>query len=154
MPKEDSIVPIGADHPQALHALTRKHAEISGKIGTARLTLEQLTTDLEHIDAAIRIFDPTIETGRIRAKTFAVCAHAYRGEVTGIVLDSLREAAGPLTPREITHCLMSRRGLAADDRELFNLMLKRIRACLRAQRQQGVVRATVLDGPTQGWEAI
>lgn len=154
MSTTNRVVPIGAEHPQALHVLVRKHAAINGEIERVQLELHGLKTDLAHIRAAIRILDPTIDTGRIRAKQPPGRHPAQKGEITAIVFDLLREADGPLTPRQITKGLVERRGLCADDRDLLEIMLKRVRACLRAQRNRGVVRALALDGSAQGWEAM
>ena len=148
----NSVVPVGVDQPNVLHALTRKHAEISGKIGQTRLILRQLTTELGHIDAAIRIFNPAIDIGAIKAKTIPLRDPAQRGEIARIVIDTLRDADEPVTPREITERLMEVRCQDAADRDLFNVMLKRVRACLRAQRVRGIVQATELTESTQGWE--
>jgi hypothetical protein len=153
MGSSNGVVPIGVDNQQALHALTRKYGEISGKIGKARLTLQRLTSELEHIDAAIRIFDPTINIRKIRAKSVPHRDPQFKGAMTRIVLEVLRGASAPPTPREITHHLMAR-GLAAEDRLLFDVMLKRVRACLRAQRVQGLIRPLASTGLAQGWEIV
>lgn len=152
MLKKQSVVPIGADHAHTLHALTRKYGEIAGRIGLAREAVQQLTADLAHIEATIRIFDPTIDIGRIRAKHIPVREPAAQGEVTNILLDVLRESTEPLTPRELTEHLMEKRGLDIEDRDLFTIILKRVRACLRSQRNQGVLRPVGMDGPAQLWE--
>ena len=154
MPKHDSVVPHGADHAQALHALTRKYAELAGLIGHAKSQVQRLTADLAHIEGAIRIFDPTIDIGRIRAKHIPAREPAAQGEVAAILLDALRESADPLTPRELTEHLMARRGLAVDDGELFTIMLKRVRACLRSQRGRGVLRPVAMEGKAQLWEVM
>ncbi len=146
------VVPTGADQPNVLHALTRKHAEISGKIGHARLVLRQLAVELEHIDATIRIFNPAIDIGAIRAKTVPLRDPAHKGEIARIVIDTLREADDPVTPRAITERLMEVRCLNGADRELFDVMLKRVRACLRAQRMRGMVQPVAFADRTQGWE--
>lgn len=152
MPKQESVVPPGTEHPQALHALTRKYAEVAGLIGRAKAEVQRLTADLAHIEGAIRVFDPSIDVGRIRAKHMPVREPAAKGEVTGIILDTLRESLDPLTPRELTEHLMVRRGLRVEDRELFIVMLKRVRACLRTQRGRGVLRPVAKEGMTQLWE--
>lgn len=152
MPKQESVVPPGADHAQALHALTRKYAEVAGLIGRAKAEVHRLTTDLAHIEGAIRIFDPTIEIGRIKAKHVPIREPSAQGEVTGIILDTLRESPDPLTPRELTEHLMVRRALPVDDRDLFNIILKRVRACLRSQRVRGVLKPIATEGMVQRWE--
>ncbi|WP_395651587.1 hypothetical protein [Brevundimonas sp.] len=55
MPKQESIVPPGVDHAQALHALTRKYAEVAAQVGRAKAEVHRLTTDLAHIEGAIPV---------------------------------------------------------------------------------------------------
>ena len=54
--------------------------------------LRQLVIDLDHIDASIHIFDPSIELVEIKARPVPPKHHAFRGEVTRIVLTTLRNA--------------------------------------------------------------
>lgn len=152
--KQESVIPPGSDHAQALHALTRKYAEIAGLIDRAKSDLRRLTEDLAHVEGAIRVFDPSIDIRRVRAKYIPAREPTAPGEVTAILLDALRQSAEPLTPRELTEHLMVRRGLESDDRRLFIIMLKRVRACLRSQRGRGVLRPIAMDGMAQRWEVL
>jgi hypothetical protein len=148
----NELIPEGADQPNVLHALTRKRAEIAGQIEHNQLSLRHLIAELDHIDAAIRIFNPAIDIAAIRSKPVPPRHAAFKGEVTRIVFRSLREAGGPLTSRDIALLLMRERGLNPDDRELSVIMVKRICACLRVQKRKGLVRNAVSLGNLQGWE--
>jgi hypothetical protein len=53
--------------PHVLTDLIAKRAEMAGKIEHLRDQLRQLVVDLDHIDASIHIFDPSIESGEIKA---------------------------------------------------------------------------------------
>lgn len=154
MRKQAKVVPLGADHLHTLHALTRKYAEIAGQIDHARSKVQELTTDLVHVENVIRIFDPDIDISRIRAKHVSVRDPATNGEMTRILLDALRDSAQPLTPRELTEHLMEKRGLAMEDRDLFAIMLKRVRAWLRSQRGRGILGPDATDGPAQLWSVV
>jgi hypothetical protein len=134
-----------------LYALTRKRAEIAGKIEHNQLMLRQLITELDHIDAAIRIFDPTIDLENIKPKPVPPRHAAFKGEVTRIVLKMLRQAKAPLTSRDIALELMKQRGLSPDDRALSVVMVKRVCACLRKHRLNGVVAVAPIEGKLQGW---
>lgn len=154
MSQSNSVVPPGAEQPNVLHALTRKRAEIAGCIEHCQLDLRHLIAELDHIDAAIRIFNPAVDIGSIRSKPVPPRHAAFKGEVTRVVLDALREARSPLTSRDIALTLMKARGLNPDDRELSVIMVKRICACLRVQRKRGLIRTAAIIGNLQGWEAI
>ena len=55
MSRPNSIVPPGAEQPNVLHALTKKRAEIAGRIEHCQFTMRQLIAELDHVDATIRI---------------------------------------------------------------------------------------------------
>lgn len=154
MSRPNDIVPEGATQPNVLHALTKKRAEIAGRIEHGQLDVRRLVAELDHIDAAIRIFNPSIDISSIKSKRVPPRHAAFKGEVTRVVLESLRLADIPLTSRDIALKLMSGRGLSPDDRELSIIMVKRVCACLRVQRMKGLARVVPLIGGLQGWEIV
>ena len=56
------------ERPNTLAGLVEKRAEIAGQIAHTRAVLRQLIIDLDHVDAAIRIFDPSYDVEGIRQK--------------------------------------------------------------------------------------
>lgn len=148
----NEIIPFDADQPNVLHALTRKRAEVAGQIEHNQLQLRHLIAELDHLDATIRIFNPAIDVGAIRAKPVPPRHAAFKGEVTRVVFRTLREAREPVTSRDIALRLMRERGLNPDDRELSVIMVKRVCACLRVQKMKGLVRNAPSVGNLQGWE--
>lgn len=148
----NDIIPWDADQPNVLHALTRKRAEIAGKIEHSQLELRHLIAELDHIDAAIRIFNPSVDIGANRSKPVPPRHAAFKGEVTRVVFKTLRDAQAPVTSRDIARRLMTERGLNPDDRELSVIMVKRVCACLRVQKKKGLVRNAESLGNLQGWE--
>jgi hypothetical protein len=148
----NELIPADAEQPNVLHALTRKRAEIAGQIEHNQLTLRHLIAELDHIDGAIRIFNPSIDIQAIRSKPVPPRHAAFKGEVTRLVFKSLRESDVPLTSRDIALLLMKGRGLNPDDKELSVIMVKRFCACLRVQKRKGLVRNAEHLGSLQGWE--
>jgi hypothetical protein len=146
-----NIIPLNADQPQVLHALTRKRAEIAGRVEEAKHALDDLIGELDHVDATIRIFNPAIDIARIKSKR-ATRAVVLKGEITRPLLGILREAKAPLTPREITLHLLKARGLEPGDKELVTILIKRVRACLREQKLRGLVDCIPMTGAQQAWE--
>ncbi|MFC5373749.1 hypothetical protein ACFPIF_14360 [Brevundimonas faecalis] len=144
---------LGADNPLALHALVRKYAEIAGAITHARSTVQKLTADLSHIEAAIRLLDASVDISVIRPSRPSF-KRSQKGEVTNILLDVLREADQPLPPRTITERVMTRRGMCIENAVELDVMLKRVRACLRNQRNQGVLHPVGKDGFAQLWDVV
>ncbi len=119
-------------------ALISKRAEIAGQIEHFQSTLRQLIIDLDNLDATIRLFKPDIDLEEIRPKPRH---QAYQGEVTRIVLETLRQSQKPLTAQEIAQHVMAARGLNTADKRLVRLIGKRVGACLRHNRERGVVRS-------------
>ena len=69
------------ENEHVLGGLTRKRAEIAGQIEHTQAALRKLVTDLDAIDAAIRIFDPEADIGAIKAKAYPPRHAAFRGEM-------------------------------------------------------------------------
>jgi len=149
----NEVIPANADRPQALHALVKKRAEIAGLIGHYQTMMRDLNSQLDNVDATIRIFSPTLDIGAIRAKTVPPRHAAVRGDTTRIVFNMLREANGhAITVRDIVVRVMRERGLNARDTKLVALMATRVRACLRMHRKAGHIRHGAMIDGCQGWE--
>ena len=72
--------------------------------------------------------------------------------MTKAVLSILRQAAEPLTSRDIALELLVTRALDKDDQKLLALMTKRVGVTLRLQRLNGVVRSSSGPGQFILWE--
>ena len=143
------VVALGSSmaEPHVLTGLIAKRAEIAGQIEHTQDKLRQLVIDLDHIDASIHIFDPSIELQEIKSRPVPPKHHAFRGEVTRIVLTALRNAKKPLTTAEIAQRVMAERGLNTANPRLLKTMIKRAGACLRHWEHKGV--ASKQPGPGQ-----
>ena len=138
--------------PHVLTGLIAKRAEIAGQIEHTQDQLRQLVIDLDHIDASIHIFDPSIELQEIKARPVPPKLHAFRGEVTRIVLITLRNAKKPLTTQDIAQRVMAERGLDTANVRLLKTMTKRAGACLRSLQKQGAVARQPGPGQFMLWE--
>jgi len=112
------------DH--AISRLIAKRAEIAGMIAHLERELDQCRADLMHIDGALRVLradlDPeTIPPRRVYNRT----RHFARNELSRLCMDTLRQAAEPLTAEEITIQIMTAKGLDLRD--------GRLRAAIRVQ---------------------
>ena len=138
--------------PHVITALVRKRGELAGQIDLAQTVVRQLVIDLDNLDAAIHLFDPTIELQEIKARPVPPRHQAFRGEVSRIVLAALRNARTPLTAQDIARHVMAERGLNSADAKLMRLIGKRVGACLRHHRSKGVVRSEPGGGQRLVWE--
>ncbi|TXM96736.1 hypothetical protein FV242_33175 [Methylobacterium sp. WL64] len=113
-----------------LSGLVPKRAEIAGQIDHKRAELRKLVTNLDAIDAAIRIFDPNADVGAIPNRQYLPRHAAFRDEMMRHAMGALRLAEGPITSRDIARVVMQGRGLDPDDAALGQTIRKRVGACL------------------------
>ena len=97
------------ENDNVIHGLTRKRAELAGEIDHFTSVVQQKMIELDHLDAAIRIFRPDIDLETVKAKTVPPRHQALPGEMIRGVLTVLRETKEPIASNEITLRLMKRR---------------------------------------------
>src|SRR5208282_2968616 len=76
-----------------------------------------------HVEAVIRLFDPTYNVRGIAARRrYKGNAWFKRGTILRNALDTLRKAHGPLTAREITERMLAARGAQANPKAMRSLI--------------------------------
>jgi hypothetical protein len=101
------------------------------------------------------MFVPTIDMSEIGARRVPPAHHAFRGEVSRIVLETLRGATVPLTAGAIAERVMTELGLDTGDVALKRVMVNRVSACLRHwEKNHGAVRSMPGPGQSRMWEAV
>lgn len=135
--------------------LVRRRAELTGEIERTHDRLRQIVADLEALDATIRQFDPTFQVESIKPKAFRPPQDwSNRGEMSRFVLSILRQAAEPLTTRDIALEMLVSRALDKSDQRLLRLMTKRVGVALRMQRDRGLVDSDQGPGQYQLWRLV
>lgn len=124
------------ERPNTVAGLVAKHKELSDLRDRYRAEIKKLTVDIDHLDAAIRLFDPQADTYAI--KEYVTKHRAQKGSVKRFVLQCFREAPGPLTSRQITEAWAEDRGLTADE-ATYAILRKRIGACIKGCMTQGLI---------------
>ena len=124
------------DRPNTVAGLVAKHAELTELRERYKAEIKKLTVDIDHLDAAIRLFDPNADTSAI--KEYVTKHRAQKGSVKRFVLNAFREAKDPLTSRQITEMWLYDRGLVADDATVTAIR-KRIGACIKTCVNQGLI---------------
>lgn len=140
------------ENDHTISALVRKRAEIAGRIEHLQDDLRQAVIDLDNVDHTIHLFDPTIELQEIKSRPVPPRHQAFKGEVTRIVLATLRNAKRPLTTAEIAQRVMAERGLDTGNARLLKLMGKRTGACLRHWHARGMTNKEQGPGQYQLWQ--
>jgi hypothetical protein len=136
------------ERPNTVAGLIAKREELVKFRKGLEGELRKVTCDLDHIEAAIALFDP--EKTPLALKRYATQHRAKKGTVRRFVLSYLRTATKPVTSRMITESWVLERGLNADD-STFVLIRKRIGACLTGLKEDGLAEGVGLVGDYKGW---
>lgn len=110
-------LPLPDEQPIAVNALRTKRAQITGQIAMYEREIDRLRSELVHLDATMRLFDPATNPADIeplqrfprRTEYFA------RGEVTKRIYDALREAP-EVRAQDIADQAMRDKGMPETDR--------------------------------------
>jgi hypothetical protein len=74
--------------------------------------LGQLRSDVRHVDATLRIINPTFKLDGIVPKVRRPRCNGFgKGELMRLILETLRKVQKPLTSREITLAVMGPQGI-------------------------------------------
>lgn len=138
--------------PHVVTGLIEKRREIAGRIEHLQSQMKQAVTDLDHIEAALRIVHPEIDLEDIAPRPVPPPHAAFKGEVSRVLLEALRKTTKPLTTRELTYEVMRWRGLKTDDVKLVRLMQQRCGACLNHWRKRGYVKSSPGPGDMLIWQ--
>jgi len=137
------------ERPNTIAGLEAKRAQLVKLRKALEADVRKVTCDLDHIDACIRLFDPTADTAAA-IKRYATKHRAKKGQMRRFVLDRLKEASGPITSREIAEAWIQGRGLKADDGTVV-MIRKRVGACLTSLSVAGLACRTPRLGEHIGW---
>lgn len=138
----------------AFEALKRKRAEMTGEIARCHARAQELSEDLVHLDATLRLIAPDFVAESVLPKVFVPPkSWSKRGEMSRAVLSILRVAKGPLSTREIASMVVAQRGLD-HDAAILNIMTRRVGCVLRDKRDAGVVRSLEETGLWLQWEVV
>jgi hypothetical protein len=133
------------EHPNLVSGLIRKRAELSGELITAEKRIAQLHVDIDAMDRAIRVFDPSATPETIRAVIRRGPVLFRRGEFIRAILKTLREAPAAMTARGIVEVVAREAGMSADARTMDKMaasarnLLSRARDGVTSSRVDGVV---------------
>jgi hypothetical protein len=105
----------------------------------ADATLRRSLADIEHIDGAIRAYDPSQRPRKVQL------TRAAQVDTSRSVLTILRNATAPMTLRDITYGVMAKQGADLTDAKMVRTRLERVRVVLLRHKKAGTLRSS--DGP-------
>jgi len=120
------------ERPNTIAGLQAKRKQLVKLRADLEADVRKVTCDLDHIDACIRLFDPTADTAAA-VKRYATKHRAKKGQMRRFVLDRLKEATGPITSLDIAEAWITERGLRTDHGTTV-MIRKRVGACLISLR--------------------
>ena len=121
-------------YSQTIHGLLRKHRELLAEIEQANALLSGKQSALDAIEAALRVFDPSIvpaTESRRRGDNIVNGLHRF-------LLNQIRQD-GSVTTLGVATALLEARGLDHRDKALLTAMRKRCGDALQKMRRQGRV---------------
>ena len=124
-----------------ISGLTTKRAELLGLAESLEAKAKQARADLLHIDAALRLFDPTLNLDVIRGKSLTKGRSPWFGvgEMSRSCREILRDAADPLSADAVARKLMVRQGIDPDDRNQRSPIILRVLQTLHRMAKRGDV---------------
>ena len=134
--------------------LVKRRSELAGEAEAIRTRLAQIGTDLGHLDAVIRQFDPEHYIAAIRPKRSRSPDAAGGGEMSQVVLGVLQEATELLLTAEVTRRLAKAQGVDAAYRKARRLLGKRVGMTLKSPESAGDVNRPAGPGAMVLWNAI
>jgi len=138
------------ERPNTISGLQSKRVELVKLRKELMREAKKVLCDIDHIDATIRLFDPTADVERLRLNRYATKHRAQKGHMKRFVLNQLRIAETPLTSRQITEAWIKDRGLKPDE-DTFVILRKRIGACIVTAKNNDVVESVGQQGEYKLW---
>lgn len=136
------------ERPNTVSGLEAKRDELIRYRTALEAEVRKVTCDIDHLEAAIGLFDPTSTPNAIRR--YVVRHRAKKGTVKAFILDTLREADAPMTSETITDLWLKARGLNASP-DVRVVIRKRLGAGLISLRARGLVANEGQFDGAKGW---
>jgi hypothetical protein len=136
-------------------ALIAKRDALRDQIIASQTALRVLIRDLDTMEEAIRVFDPSLCKGRLAPRPAAPAALAGRGEIAHNILIELERAGKPLSTYDIAHAIMVANDLDVSDKRQVFLLGRRVSAALRSMSGRKLVRCvSSKPGEFSVWEHV
>jgi hypothetical protein len=139
------------NHP-TLSALRNLHATLAGELLKNRDQADKLREDMKHVEAVIKLIDPSYNLRPIAIRRRKLNPFFKRGTVFRHAIDVLRTATAPLTAREITLAMLHSAGVSEPDPKAVRDLCGGVQASL--VNNAGKVVEKVGEGMPARWKLI
>lgn len=135
-----------------ISGLIAKKAELSGLFKHYQLELGKIASDLQHIDATIKLFDPKFDLRTVKAKGVRERNQYFKpGECARITLNVLRESTVRMNSRDIAVAVQSSKGLDGSP-DTSKQVQKSVFATLGRLEAKGLAKRTGKEGLLYYWQ--
>jgi len=136
-------------------ALKAKRVQVASHIEALQGQLRQATIDLDHVEAALRLFDPEVDLAALSPRKIAPVLYDTKGDTGRIILETLRTSMRPLSTAQVCDAVMLARGLDTNDKALCRVMMRRTNANLKHwAKKRGLIRSMPGPGQQLLWEVV
>jgi len=141
--------------PHVVSALKEKRIQVASQIESLQAQLRQSVIDLDHVEAALKLFDPEVDLSALPARKIAPVSYDTKGDTGRIILETLRTATKPLSTAQVCEAVMVARRLDTDNKALCRVMMRRTTANLKHwQKKRGLIRSMPGVGQQLLWEVV
>jgi hypothetical protein len=133
-----------------MQTLERLHSELGGQILENKEEAQRLAGQMLHVEAVIKMLDPTYNLRRISVKRRRPNPWFRRGTVYRRAVDALRTATEPMTAREIAERVLAAAKVTNPNKAAVADLTGSILASLRNHKGKGVQRTN--EGSPARWE--
>src|SRR5260221_10470842 len=126
----------------AIQTLERLHAELGGKRLENKQEHENLAGQMRHVEAVIKMLDPTFNLRRIAVKRRQPNPWFKRGTIYRRAVDVLRTATEPLTAGGIAERGLAAAKVANPNKDALAGLAGSVLASLRNPKGKGIWRTT------------
>lgn len=124
---------------RATHTLEQLHAELAGKLLDNKRETERLTKAMQHVEQVLKLLQPGYRLQAIVVRRRKPNPYFKRGTLLRHVLETLRKAERPLTPREITLRLIAAKGISDPPAASVTRLTGSILSALQGHKGNGIV---------------
>lgn len=134
-------------------ALKTKRIQVASQIESLQGQLRQATIDLDHVEAALRLFDPEVDLAALPPRKVAPVLYDTKGDTGRVILETLRTSMRPLSTAQVCEAVMKARALDTNDKGLCRVMMRRTNANLKHwAKKRGLIRSMPGVGQQLFWE--
>jgi hypothetical protein len=134
----------------AINTLERLHMELGGQILENRQRYDELSHQMRHVEAVIKMLDPAYNLARITVKRRKPNKWFKRGTLYRRAVDVLRKATEPMTAMELAGAILTAEGIADASKEDVQGVSLGIQHSLKNHEGKGVQRTN--EGSPARWK--